>query len=227
MDEHTGTSGSKPHRTRRYGGKRRPRTPRRAAVLAGCLALILCASRGSDALALLGESDPPRLVSIARQDPASEYTNANTIVFRATFSEAVQFVTAEDFRVSGATAAIAEAAELADTALLLLNAERSVPLREPIPKLLEAVVTNVSGAVIRHVEIGTGIDRAVARDAPYRRPQPAVLVVNAVEKERAVVHAHAIDLGASAPHRFRHRYVRGCVILKELIPASDEIYHTL
>jgi len=107
MDEHTGTLGSKPHRTRRYGGKRRPRVPRRAAVLAGCLALVLCAFCGGDALALLGESDPPRLVSITRQDPASEYTNANTIVFRATFSEAVQFVTAEDFRVSGSTAAIA------------------------------------------------------------------------------------------------------------------------
>ncbi len=52
-----------------------------------------------------GDSIAPSLVSFMRQTPAASPTNANTLVFRVTFSEAVQNVDAADFAVNGTTSA--------------------------------------------------------------------------------------------------------------------------
>jgi LPXTG-site transpeptidase (sortase) family protein len=48
----------------------------------------------------------PTLTSFTRQTPATSLTNADTLVFRATFSEAVLNVNAADFTVSGTTATV-------------------------------------------------------------------------------------------------------------------------
>ena len=48
----------------------------------------------------------PRLTSITRQTPATSPTNADTLVFRATFNENVQNVDGSDFTVSGTTATV-------------------------------------------------------------------------------------------------------------------------
>ena len=52
----------------------------------------------------------PTVVSIARQTPASSLTNANSLTWRVTFSEAVANVDATDFEVSGTTATLTVAA---------------------------------------------------------------------------------------------------------------------
>ena len=49
---------------------------------------------------------PPQLTSFTRQTPLAEDTNADTLVFRATFDEAVQNVSAGDFAATGTTANI-------------------------------------------------------------------------------------------------------------------------
>ena len=53
---------------------------------------------------------PPRVTSIVRQTPASSPTNANSLTWRVTFSEAVSNVDATDFAVSGTTATLTVAA---------------------------------------------------------------------------------------------------------------------
>ncbi|MCG8474987.1 MAG: hypothetical protein MI784_05880, partial [Cytophagales bacterium] len=51
------------------------------------------------------DSSAPSASSFARQTPATSSTNANSLVFRATFSEAVNNVDAADFAVNGTTTA--------------------------------------------------------------------------------------------------------------------------
>ncbi|MBI5945014.1 MAG: lamin tail domain-containing protein [Chloroflexi bacterium] len=51
----------------------------------------------------------PSTISFKRQDPLSINTNANSIIFRVTFSEAVLNVDAADFTISGASGTIAVA----------------------------------------------------------------------------------------------------------------------
>jgi LPXTG-site transpeptidase (sortase) family protein len=51
------------------------------------------------------DSSAPSLISFTRQTPAINPTNADTLVFRATFSEAVQNVDTADFIVNGTTTA--------------------------------------------------------------------------------------------------------------------------
>ena len=63
--------------------------------------------------AVLIEAVAPRIGSIERQSPASSPTNADTIVFRVGFSEAVANVDAADFSVSGTTAAVTNVASSA------------------------------------------------------------------------------------------------------------------
>jgi len=53
----------------------------------------------------LPDTTAPVLSSITRKDPAVSLTNADTLVFRATFSEAVQNVDVADFTVNGTTTA--------------------------------------------------------------------------------------------------------------------------
>ena len=67
---------------------------------------------GFDNLLLAGDpiDVPPELSSFTRQTPPSSPTNADSLVFRATFSEAVQNVNAGDFDVSGTTATITNVA---------------------------------------------------------------------------------------------------------------------
>ena len=50
------------------------------------------------------DTTAPRVASIARQNPTSSPTNANSLTWRVTFSEAVSNVDAADFAVSGTTA---------------------------------------------------------------------------------------------------------------------------
>ncbi len=52
------------------------------------------------------DNTAPGLTSFTRQNPLSSPTNADTLVFRATFSEDVQNVDASDFMITGTTAAI-------------------------------------------------------------------------------------------------------------------------
>ncbi len=52
------------------------------------------------------ETVPPVLNSFTRQTPATNPTNQNTLVFRATFNEAVLNVSATDFTVTGTTATV-------------------------------------------------------------------------------------------------------------------------
>ena len=52
------------------------------------------------------DNTPPTLTSITRNAPTAETTNADSLVFQATFSEAVENVDATDFTVSGTTATI-------------------------------------------------------------------------------------------------------------------------
>ena len=56
------------------------------------------------------DTTAPRVTSIVRQTPASSPTNANSLTWRVTFSEAVSNVDATDFAVSGTTATLTVAA---------------------------------------------------------------------------------------------------------------------
>ena len=56
------------------------------------------------------DTTAPRVTSIVRQIPASSPTNANSLTWRVTFSEAVSNVDATDFAVSGTTATLTMAA---------------------------------------------------------------------------------------------------------------------
>jgi hypothetical protein len=55
--------------------------------------------------AIIIDTTQPTLTSFTRQNPATSSTNANSLVFRATFSEAVMNVNAADFTASGGTTA--------------------------------------------------------------------------------------------------------------------------
>ena len=52
------------------------------------------------------DTTPPTVMSIVRQDPASTPTNADTLIWRVTFSEPVLNVDTADFTVSGTTATV-------------------------------------------------------------------------------------------------------------------------
>jgi hypothetical protein len=64
---------------------------------------------GTDETYLL-DNTPPILTSFTRQTPATSPTNADTLVFRATFNEDVKNLDAADFAVSGTTASVSVAA---------------------------------------------------------------------------------------------------------------------
>ncbi len=63
---------------------------------------------GFDNLLLIGDpvDVPPALLSFERNTPATSPTNADSLVFRATFSEDVQNVSLGDFDVTGTTATV-------------------------------------------------------------------------------------------------------------------------
>ncbi len=50
------------------------------------------------------DATPPTVTSIVRQSPTEENTNANTLIWRVTFSETVTKVDANDFEITGTTA---------------------------------------------------------------------------------------------------------------------------
>jgi 6-phosphogluconolactonase (cycloisomerase 2 family) len=56
--------------------------------------------------AVLNDTVAPDLVSIVRQTPSSELTNADTLTWRVSFSEAVSELDPSDFTVSGTTAGV-------------------------------------------------------------------------------------------------------------------------
>ena len=51
--------------------------------------------------ALVVDTTAPRVTSIVRQDPSRSPTNASSLTWRVTFSEAVANVDAADFSISG------------------------------------------------------------------------------------------------------------------------------
>jgi predicted outer membrane repeat protein len=51
------------------------------------------------------DTDAPELISFTRQTPGTSPTNANSLIFRATFDEAVKNANAADFAVNGTTSA--------------------------------------------------------------------------------------------------------------------------
>ncbi|OLF71036.1 hypothetical protein AWH62_13300 [Maricaulis sp. W15] len=68
--------------------------------------------------------DPPEVVSITRHDPATEYTNGSSLVWRVEFSKPVSGVSTDDFQVSGSTAAVFErSSEGADNDVWLVRVQ--------------------------------------------------------------------------------------------------------
>ena len=61
-------------------------------------------------VSLPADTTAPRVTSIVRQTPTSSPTNANSLTWRVTFSEAVSNVDAADFAVSGTTATLSVSA---------------------------------------------------------------------------------------------------------------------
>jgi Bacterial Ig-like domain len=64
---------------------------------------------------VLFDKTPPVLQSIVRQTPAATITNANTLVFRATFNEPVARVNGADFVVTGSTASVSNVTAISTT----------------------------------------------------------------------------------------------------------------
>ena len=62
------------------------------------------------------DNTPPSVVSLARQTPADEITNADSVVFRVSFDENVQNVDESDFTLSGAAAADGTISEVTQVA---------------------------------------------------------------------------------------------------------------
>ena len=56
--------------------------------------------------AVVADTIPPRVTSVVRQTPASEYTAADTLTWRVTFNEAVSNVVAENFTLTGTNATV-------------------------------------------------------------------------------------------------------------------------
>ncbi len=82
---------------------------------AGTVSVKVTASDGSDSVSDTfdivvseppGDTTAPRVASIVRQNPTSSPTNADSLTWRVTFSEAVSNVDAADFAVSGTTATV-------------------------------------------------------------------------------------------------------------------------
>jgi hypothetical protein len=61
------------------------------------------------------DSDPPGITSFERHTPATSPTNADVLVFRATFDEDVQNVCCADFAVTGTTALVWEVTSSSDS----------------------------------------------------------------------------------------------------------------
>ena len=81
---------------------------------AGTVSVKVTASDDSDSVSVTfdivvsvpGDTTAPRVASIVRQNPTSSPTNADSLTWRVTFSEAVSNVDAADFAVSGTTATV-------------------------------------------------------------------------------------------------------------------------
>jgi hypothetical protein len=73
------------------------------------------AGSASPTLTLSLEAAAPTLISLTNQTPASATTNADTLVYRATFSEPTTAVDAADFVVTGSTATVTNVAAVAGT----------------------------------------------------------------------------------------------------------------
>ncbi|WP_343165236.1 MULTISPECIES: beta strand repeat-containing protein [Hyphobacterium] len=82
----------------------------------GAVSVDVAAAAASDAagndnaaatqFSVTNDATAPRVASITRQSPASEQTDADSLTWRVTFSEAVTGVDAGDFTVSGSTATV-------------------------------------------------------------------------------------------------------------------------
>ena len=66
---------------------------------------VFVVSATDNALTVFNRDLAPNLLSITRQTPATTETDADTLVFRVTFSEGIQNITATDFNVSGGSTA--------------------------------------------------------------------------------------------------------------------------
>lgn len=80
--------------------------PEGSVIIIGPTAFVLTYQGGTgNDVVLRSDTIPPFATSFARLTPATSPTNANSLVFRATFSEDVKNVTAADFTVTGGTTA--------------------------------------------------------------------------------------------------------------------------
>jgi hypothetical protein len=68
-------------------------------------------SSASSALAITIDTSAPTVTSIARQTPATATTNADSLVFRVTFSEGAAAVDAADFTVTGTSGTVSGVAQ--------------------------------------------------------------------------------------------------------------------
>src|SRR5204863_5226931 len=62
-------------------------------------------STNSNSIEVIVDNTAPTLTTVARQTPATSPTNADSLVFRVTFNEAVSNVDTADFIVTGGTTA--------------------------------------------------------------------------------------------------------------------------
>ena len=76
------------------------------------------------------QNTPPRIESILRHDPTTQETNADTLTWRITFSEIVQGVGPEDFRLSGTTAGLATSVVAGTRAWDVTASEGDLPTLE-------------------------------------------------------------------------------------------------
>ena len=102
----------------------------------------------------------PTVTSIERQTPASSPTNADTLTWRVTFSEAVENVDAADFTVTGATATLTVMAVTGETGVYDVTAAGAA---------LASLDATVTLAFATDQNIADGAANALADTAPTGR----------------------------------------------------------
>ena len=104
------------------------------------------------------DNSAPVLTSIARQTPAGEQTNADSLTWRVTFSETVSNVDAGDFDVSGSTASVTDVSPV-------IAGDAPPGISEPManPDSNQYLVT-VSGGDLADADSSVGLDLAAGQD---------------------------------------------------------------
>ena len=132
------------------------------------------------------DNNAPEITSFARQTPAATPTNADTLVFRATFDDDVQNVDATDFTVSGTSATVTDVNAInASTYDLTVSGGDLAGFNGKV-ELDLAPGLNISdpaGNVVPSVEPGTDESYILDNDAPgitsFTRQMPTASPTNA------------------------------------------------